>query len=251
MPDARHQDGILEPPITSPDILPRDGRYSDYCQLPWEKLLAGDARAPPSLDLKASEILQDGTLPDHVTISRRWDVDSFLALATSLGVHRGGFDLAYRPPFLRGMTQNPHVTFAGHTLSKIRNLRFGRGLRSGGYNYECHVFFPNMARRRQDLHHVTDEYQQIWIDDIVIPAVQASCPNDIKYHHPRSFKEVDTKAMSRQELYIGTRTMKMDLRYCIPEEYLDLVWTEIQTRCQTPAYQAFRDVFLIISAHDL
>ncbi len=97
---------------------------------------------------------------EALEIERTWDVDSFIALATSLAIHRHGFRLAYRPPYLRRITQNPYVRFRGKTLHKVKNLRLGQGVASGGYHYDCHIFFPNMPLRVVNGTHLTDQEQR-------------------------------------------------------------------------------------------
>ena len=251
-PNVHDNDGELKPPLWNRSPLERDGRYGDYRDLPWEHLLAGDPAHPPSLDLAGSQILtDDGELPQGVRIDRRWDVDSFLGMATSLAIHRDGVDLAYRPPYLRRISQNPQVTFRGCHLHHTKNLRFGRGMRSGGFNYECHVFFPNMPNRNKDSGHLNDDEQRVWIDELVIPSLRISCPSDVLQHHPRTFAEVDSKAKARGEVYLQGAKMAMDVRYCVPEENLDHLWAGIVERSNDPGHEAYQGVFLLISGHEL
>ncbi len=100
-------------------------------------------------------------------------------------MHRGGFKLAYRPPFLRRITQNAYVHFANEdNLHKVKNMCLGQGLAAGGYGYDCHVFFPHLQVRNNNTTHLTDKQQTEWLNDIVIPALRGSCGNDILQHHP-------------------------------------------------------------------
>lgn len=238
----------IERRLTDPRPLPRDGRYGDYQRIAWRALLSGGAEGPPSLDLGASCIPR--TL--QPTIRRDWDVDSVIAVITSLGAHRGGFDFAYRPPYLRRVTQNPYVRkFHGRTLHRIKNMRIGSGMAAGGYHYECHVFFPHMPVVTEDGTHPTDAQQEFWVDEIVLPALAVACSPSVRQHHPRSFAEVDAKARSRKEIHPSGSAMPMDVRHTIPDTDTDSFWQEVTRRCNRDDGSVYRDVFLVVSGHGL
>ncbi|KAJ9649808.1 hypothetical protein H2199_000587 [Coniosporium tulheliwenetii] len=109
--------GITNFPLDMPKMCSRNDNSNDFRNVPWRPLLAGERR--PS---EAKQSRFQGTDRD---IDRRWDVDSFIARVTTLAVHRGGFDLAYRPPFLRRITQNQRVRINGHHIHKLKQLRLG------------------------------------------------------------------------------------------------------------------------------
>jgi hypothetical protein len=106
--------------------------------LPWRKLLAGGTGNIPKLSFCKSE---RGV---SCTIQRRWDIDSFIARATTLGVHRGGFSLNFKPRFLNIIKQNQRVLVHGYQIHKLKQIHLGRGLLAAGFDYNCYIVFPHM-----------------------------------------------------------------------------------------------------------
>ena len=238
--------------VLSPSLLPRDGHLADYRNIAWKKLLSDQGGSAPILDLTRSDLVWEIFVYDPIVeINRSWDIDSVIARVTNLSVHRGGFDLAYCPPYLQRIQQNPYVPFQGTVLHQLKNQRLGKGLAAGGYGYECHIIFPHMPVTQKLGTHLTNEQQQTWLDEIVLPALKVTCPKDILQHHPRSFQEVQAKASVRKEIHPTGSGQNMDLRYCIPEIYLSAFWTEVQRHCESERHPLFRDAFLIVSGHGL
>ena len=145
--------GITNYPLDLPEIASRNKDPNDYRHIPWQSLLAGGDENPPKLSFLKSENRFKGP---EIQIRRRWDIDSFIARVTTLAAHRGGFNLAYRPPFLRRITQNPRIRIQGYKVHKLKQLRLGEGLAAGGFGYECHVFFPHMAVKDGGETHLLD-----------------------------------------------------------------------------------------------
>lgn len=191
--------------------------------------------------------------PEHseLEIQRRWDFDSVIARVTSLAVHRDGFDLAYRPSYLQRVTQNPYVRFRGKILHWIKYQRFRRGLAAGGFNHDCHIFFPHLAVSNRKATHLTDRQQKAWVDRIMLPTLRESCPNNILQHHPRSFANIDARASARRELHPMGHQQAMDVQYHVPELYLERFWEAIERRCGGEDLAEFRDLFLLVSGHGL
>ena len=234
-------------PLQDSKVLSRDGTHGDFQLVKWKELLSGEAGARPSLDLERSQVQLSPT--QHIL--RDWDVDSFLARANSLAVHRGGFSLSYYPPFLRRTTQNPYVKFGAKNLHEYKNQRLGNGLAAGGYGYDCHVFFPRMEIRRSEETHLTDEQQAYWIDQILLPAMRVSVSPSVQQHHPRSAKDVFTKAAVKKENNPSSKAGALDFRAELPEECLEQFWTEVMERCRRPENIMYGNCFLLISGHNL
>ncbi|KAJ9653124.1 hypothetical protein H2201_009176, partial [Coniosporium apollinis] len=230
---------------------------NDFRNVPWRPLLAGGEGDPPKLGICRSESRFQGTGRD---IDRRWDVDSFVARITTLAVHRGGFDLAYRPPYSRRITQNQRIRINGHPVHKLKQLRLGVGLAAYGFRYECHVFFPHMAVKAKGETHLSDKEQAIWIDNIVLPALRRSCGQrrDVYQHHPHSFADAKSKAEVKQEVCTSGTGYTMDIKYTVPEDCLHSFWTEVLRLSHAHdgdgnvvPHNAFQDPFLVISGHGL
>jgi hypothetical protein len=249
--------GITNFPLDMPNTCSRNDGSNDFRNVPWQSLLAGGEGDPPKLSIRQSESRFQGT---DRGIERRWDVDSFIARITTLDVHRGGLDLAYRPPFPRRITQNQRIRINGYPVHKLKQLRLGAGLAAAGFGYECHVFFPNMEVKARGETHLSDKAQAIWIDKVVLPALKRSCGQrrDVYQHHPHSFADAKSKAEVKREVFTSGTSYAMDIRYTVPEDCLDLFWTEVLRLSHehdgdgnAVPHNAFRDPFLVVSGHGL
>jgi hypothetical protein len=241
-------------PLDDTDFSFRKCRPNDFHAVQWKNLLAGGENKPLQLSFQRSED-QCGEL--NYTINRQWDIDSFISYAPSLAVHKGGFSLSYKPPYQRNITQNQRILIKGMKVHKLKHLRLGSGLAAGGYGYQCHVFFPYMALARDGETYLSDAAQAIWVDQIILPALRATVRQDILQHHPVSFADASGKARVMQECFIQSSRSPIDLRGVIPEQDLDLFWTEVIQRANafSPAGHRlagqFKDPLLVISGHNL
>jgi hypothetical protein len=148
----------------------------------------------------------------------------------------------------------------GHHIHKLKQLRLGFGLAAAGFRYECHVFFPNMIVKAGGGTHLSDKVQAIWIDNIVLPALRRSCGQrrDVYHHHPNSFADAKSKAEVKKEACTSGTGYAMDIKYTVPDDCLDLFWTEVLRLSHEHngdghivPHNAFRDPFLVISGHGL
>lgn len=220
--------------------------------LPWRRLLAGGTGDILKLSFQKSE--REFVYANR-DVQRRWDVDSFIARATTLAVHRGGFSLSFKPRFLSTINQNPRVLIQGHQIHKLKQIRLGHGLFSAGFGYNCHIFFPHMKKAEET--HLSDETQAIWIDRIVIPALKRVCPTDVLHHFPLSYAHADGKANVKREAFITSTGIAMDVRYTIAETYLNEFWLAIVQEANSFTGEgkveadAFSNPFLVVSGHGL
>src|SRR2546421_8922149 len=85
----------------------------------WRRLVSDEDA--PRLSLARSEASWDG-----VGLDRSHDVDSVFVSLTCLSALRGGFRIAYRPHFMRTITQNPRVPLGPVAIQDTPQLRLGR-----------------------------------------------------------------------------------------------------------------------------
>ena len=131
-----------------------------------------------------------------------------MARITTLAVFKGGFNLAYRPPYSTGITQSMQVSMLGHQVHKVKNIRLGQGSLSGGYQYFCHVVFPHMPEGKKPDVHVSKKIEKKWIDNIVLSALEKTCPNHILQHHPFSFAQMATQSEVQKEIHPRTKFVR-------------------------------------------
>ena len=261
---ARYWQNLLRPfhrlphsrqwPLDSPSMLSRteDPTRNAYTGVPWQLLLAGADDYQPVLDFAASEAeFLHAPASQGLTITRSWDVDSFMFRIPTLNTHRHGFRLAYKPPFLRRVTQNPKVAFKDHAIDQLKQLRIGRGVAAAGFGYDTHVFFPNCPVRETT--HLTDSEQEAWIDHVVLPALRLSCPSHVVQHHPRSFADANAKAHVRAERFDEGSYQAMDIAYTVPAEHLGAFSDALTANANTnthPEVAKFQGLFFVVSGHD-
>lgn len=171
---------------------PRNSRTNRTPVVDWRSTLSGgDSR--PVLDLRRYQ--------DHdPTIERTWDVDSILSKASCLSVNKGLY-ISYKSPVMRNRRKSVHLFYQKRALHLIPHLRLGSGRLSP--QFSMLIFFPNASHRTTS--YLTAEGRQLWVDQLVLPAVRRSCPPDILQYHPRSFSDMQSKALSRQREACGGR----------------------------------------------
>ena len=236
-----HVNGHQDPaPLSSKKVVPRNGSSADLQLIPWLTLLAGVTykpsdpstpekpgkhNAPPSLDLEGSE-----RLLDTVQILRKWDVNSFLARAKNLAVHRGGFCLSYG-------TSRPYVLAQGtlrripdETFHKTTGIYLGSGHAAAGYGYATYICFPRMSSNWNLVENGVSKLG-VWLDKILIPAVAATLETGNIGQYPRSYQEVQRKFQAfdpRSPAWLGR---PINVSADIPEDCLEAFWANIVRFC--------------------
>ncbi|KAL8700359.1 MAG: hypothetical protein Q9224_001003 [Gallowayella concinna] len=240
-------DAALPSPLRRPDMLPRDGSLNDFQAIPWASLLAG-SEEPYSLDFAKSEerFLQERALR-NIQLERTWDVDSCLAELHTLAAHKHPFRLSYCPPFSRRITQNQRVTFQGHAAHKCKQLRLGYSAGDSGCGFSTHVLFPNMQVFNET--HLSLTQQQYWFENVIGPALQASCERHVLSRHPTSLRTARNKARMKREVIVRDHGQPMDYRCPIPVNDLAEFWSHVKRLANQS--RDYSELILIISAHDL
>ncbi|KAI4154771.1 MAG: hypothetical protein LQ341_000296 [Variospora aurantia] len=243
------------PPLHHPKILTRDGPHNDFRNIQWESLLAGKPE-PPRLDFAASERNCLERISDlNIQLDREWDVDSFIAHVTTLAVHKSAFKLTFCPPYLQRITQNQRITINGYAPHRCKHIRLGYSVSSKGWGYDTYVLFPHMKmppwfRVKNPANtastYVSHDYQNVWIDHIIIPALEATCGTKILSRYPATFEDAYHTACINKEVSAGSG-QPIDPAYPIPAENLRAFWARVKDRAnQRPE---FRNPTLMLCAH--
>lgn len=228
----------------------------EHAAIPWEQFLGAGSDAPKLSFAKTENEFLDSGGSSGLVIDRKWDVDSFIARVTNFHAYRFGFRLSYTPSFLSRETQTQHVTLdGGCKVDQCKNLCLGTGLLAAG-TFRTYVVFRHMSTKQTGTC-LTDEEQQIWIDDIVIPALRHAFGADVAQHHVRSFAAARRKSRVLQEKHPNGSQESITLHGVLPEEGLadfsahleDQIRDCIQRR---PArYTPYKDPLFVIAGHDL
>jgi hypothetical protein len=206
----------------------------------------------PSLKLGRSHLSSSSFGP----LLRTCDVDSVLFLAKTLGVHKGGFRLSYRPLYLYTVSQDQGVTFGGHRLDANKHVQWGKGAAAGTFGYSTYIVFPNLPRTQSA--HLSDEELQVWTDKIMLPAISIVYSEDVLHHHPISFADARARASVRTENPACLHFRPSNYEIPLAEDGLAELWVEICNRCKlfytrssSSRLYPFKDPILVVVNHGL
>ena len=210
-------------------MLPHDNTCNDYCTVNWKGLLGGN-KNPPQLSFAKSEsrFLSSDAASD-IFIQCYWDIDSFFTCVMTLAAHKHGFWLSYLPFFLHHIQQPSHITINGVVLHKVKHLHLSNSVAEAGYNMATYILFPHLPiDGPEGTTHLNCEQQAIWIDEIIWPALLASCSHHILQHHPQSFLDAECKSQVKQEAYLWSTGQPINVQYSLPAHVLHKFWVQVQ-----------------------
>ena len=168
---------------------------------------------------------------------------------TTLKVHRKEFNLAYRSHFLRSITQNQYIFINEHQIHKVKNIRLKQNLQSTEYDFDCHVIFSNLSVTVDENIYFVEKTQAQWINEIVISTMMKIYISKMMQYHFRFFRDVKLKVIAFKKMHSDFFNSKFDVKYTILERFLNDLWLKIIF--QAFRFFQFRDLFLVISDHDL
>jgi hypothetical protein len=232
--------GINHFPLECPGVAFTSDMSRSDLSANWQNLLGGGNPAPA---LSLSKTQQDFKW-DSITATRTWAIDGVLAHITTLAAHKGEFQMTYQSTPVQQLSSNVHIQ--GRSVELTKHLYLGCGALAG-YEYKSYVLFPHMHCTSKSFAYLSHAQQKLWVDNIVLPSVRATCPTEVCVGHPRSF--VDALASDLSDVdYSDLPTQAL---YDIPNFCLRSFWTEVCKRSSefvsSKKYGAmFRDPFLII-----
>lgn len=126
------------------------------------------------------------------SIFSSWDMDSFIARITSFAAFRFGFRISFKPPFMSELVTDQHLLLDGYQVNKCNNIYLGHGVNS--QQFSCHIVFPTMIFQPNSTNTISQEDHKVWLDKILLPALEDISDIHILQHCPRTCNEV----MSRE-----------------------------------------------------
>ena len=257
----RHLDsgGITEECWNSRTFLRLEQFANGIPTVDWLALLAGIERASehttkPHLSLAKSEQATLSQLRSlghrEIRIQRRPDIDSFFCCPNTLAAFRGGFTLVWRPQYVANITQNQHIRLHNIDIKRTKHALFGHGIHCGAA-FPCFIAFPDLPVGGGKETFLTEAEQKLWIDDILVPALQASVEEDVAQHSPWSAAEVRYKSKVKREYtaWAGDGSRDIAISSHIPEDCLADFWDRILLRCAR--VPGFAEPVLWLTGHDL
>ena len=215
-------------PFDQKMMLSRDGRRNDYRNIDYRALLSDHHPAPRLNYAKSEQTLRDAGHTEHVRLQRKYDFDGFIAHITGLEALRRGLSLSWNPSYLDNNPGNIKVPLNGIPPESCKSLRLGTGPDDRGWNYNVWVLFPKMTLPRGRPTALTKNQTRLWIDDILLPALQEILPQEVLNRHPLSYEHSITKSHTRQQTQPGGSGQPGELRYDIPAQFLGPIWRKVQ-----------------------
>lgn len=159
-------------------------------------------------------------------VRHTFDINSILMQIWSLALFfKGGFNISYYPPFAASITADLHVKMGGHRLHRMRHLQLGHSEHNHGWS--IHVYFPGIicTHRTKNTLHLTNYQQKMWVDEVLLPSLQKSCPEDVVHHHPQSFQKAQLKMWVRRDRCRRNEAARsLNMHHIIPGEHLPSFW---------------------------
>jgi hypothetical protein len=240
-------------PLDQPGYTSCRGKHDDIIPEDVYRSLLCEPASVRRLDLSASEIPAD----DLAAPQTYYDLDSAIIYLASLAAHKAGFTLFCRPPAWAQLGGAQTVTVNGVQLHTTKHMGLGHGVAAGGARFKTYIFFPHF--RSAKTHLPTDEEMQIWIDEILFPALEEHCADHVIQHYPHDFLDVKARSGVSAENPMSSNIRPANHQIDIPQEDLAAVWTSIVRRCRAAdsklrrlrfhKQDSFRDPMLVAIAH--
>ena len=203
----------------------------------WKTVLAGTP-SRPSLEIHRSD-------QHDLSPVRRFDVDAFIAEATSLEALRG-LRFSYYPRPMQNLHQPIHISFHGRALHHCRHIRFGEGL----YNEHLWVYiaFPQISYSKET--YLSKDQHALWIDKIVLPSLREILPPTLMQHYPSTWAFGAAKMRAKNNEH---RTWDVGginpIHYAIREEFLPGLWERMLEKLHDPRLADFRGMFIVLQTY--
>ncbi|MBE7180053.1 MAG: hypothetical protein INR71_02400, partial [Terriglobus roseus] len=226
--------------------------FQELSSLPFGTLL-GKVPDIPYLSLARSEEAHHPLPFTADNLTKTFDIDGLFVRLTSLEACHRGLELCLTPTFLGAITQNPHIPVPNFTrpVNRTKQLYFGR-LNYSIPNTALHIFFPMLPCEDQHNPHLTDTEQEIWFDQVLLPALFSAVDKETWQHIPATFQEARAKAGARRERFITTGQHHMPMHTYIQPYSLASLWRAILHFLNNPrdpdqaaAVQRFRSPQLV------
>ncbi|GLI81951.1 hypothetical protein PoHVEF18_010348 [Penicillium ochrochloron] len=175
----------------------------------WPHVLTGSSDPPP---LKPAKSHQPSSGE-----ARRYDIDAFIAEATSLQALRG-LRFSYYPKAVNNLQKPIHVWFHGRRLHRCRHIRFGEGLHH--QQLWVYIAFPRMPCDGSGTL-LTDHQHALWIDRVVLPSIREVMPPASCQHLPLTWEcGVAKMRANYKEHRTWDEGGQHAIHYAVQEKYL-------------------------------
>ncbi|RHZ43886.1 uncharacterized protein CDV56_100577 [Aspergillus thermomutatus] len=239
-----------------------DSWISEWSATQQEKLFCGispsDSKEPPHVMLDLSQ--------EHLNQSDiTFDIDSVSAYLSSLAAARCGIRWYPSQPPVSSLRSSLHldpipVQYVDHDgkhhsvnvpLHQVNHIALGRVV--GLEDASIYVFFPGLYRPNQRTNRLRDYEFQIWMDEIVLPAIHQCYSGSELQHYPSSFRhgQANSWAAWAEGRSIHTQSRQQLLSYFVPAEQLNRLWEKMLQIIKERHLTGFDHLLLFLDAKNL
>jgi len=229
----------MRAPTSKPIILNLDGLlkcFSKRIPTPWNLIAAGKWLDPSHPDIPSRSMMEQlacGTLDEHEDesedvfetiplqislaysesqpsllsnrpLSVAYDIDSFLALSTSLAVATSGLSIVLHPVFTLNIRTDLHLQItlpetveSSQRSVKIRNiLHFLLGNLVGLLKINVYLLFPGLYTENRTTNFASQIHLEQFFDRIFLPAIYENTDATYLQHLPGSYEDAKLRALA-------------------------------------------------------
>lgn len=196
-----------------------------------------------------------------------FDIDSITGFCSSLGVAQRGVRWNFMQMPVSDLQSGLHlakqqvqyVDSHGHLhlvkkpIHQIPHYTLGRLV--GFEDASLYILFPRLYREDQQSSRLLDSDFQLWLDQVLLPAIYQFYKGSQVQHYPSSFSHAKYNSTARgvegrsQKVNIVPRE-QLIMKFLQPE-HLPQVWQHIQELIQRPGLTQFQGALILLHAKDL
>jgi len=210
-----------------------------------------------------------GSEPPHydqgspVELLVQFDIDSILALPSSLAIAAQGMSINLHPSFMQNIRSDLHIKLPLPTsVSSTRSARicdiphFQLGNLVGPLNIAVYIIIPGLYCRDRPTNFPTQHQLARFFDNLFLPSLYATATADYLQHIPVSYEDARLKALASGAEKFGFDSSEPSsriqlLRYHLPNKLLHDVWESVLAKTQLPGNHDFKGIQIFLNAKNM
>ncbi|KAF8534327.1 hypothetical protein BDD12DRAFT_860927 [Trichophaea hybrida] len=223
---------------------------------------------PPELSLplsQAYQLLQRDCTPhlwdNQFTISTTFDIDSIMAMPTSLQVANHGIEFNMSPQYIHNIQNDLHIKIHINQipgqkpvtvrLDKVPHFRLG--IIPGLVHLELFVFLPGLYDETRPSNFPTQQQLTRFFDHLLLPALASQTDSHYAQHIPSSYAHAKMNGQAPSAEGLKSRKMSKETNFIhhLPSEYLGNVWDYIMDHVGDPGFHDFGNIVLFLCGKNL
>ncbi|KAF8534842.1 hypothetical protein BDD12DRAFT_858376, partial [Trichophaea hybrida] len=219
--------------------------------------------SPPELSLplsQAHQLLQRDCTPhlweNQFTISTTFDIDSIMAMPTSLQVANHGIEINMSPQYIHNIQNDLHIKIHINQipgqkpvtvrLDKVPHFRLG--IIPGLVHLELFVFLPGLYDETRPSNFPTQQQLTRFFDHLLLPALASQTDSHYAQHIPSSYAHAKMMGQAASAEGLKSRNLSKETNFIhhLPSEYLGNVWDYIMDHVRDPSFHDFGNIVLFL-----